>query len=99
MANNGEQWRTIYWRREWDSNPRYSFPHTRFPSVRLKPLGHLSGSPSLEGAGGFLQGSSWGASPIFAQPIDKYRLFRVAIAAPQTLPTVSMNPKPHRTDH
>ena len=22
------------WRREWDSNPRYSFPHTRFPSVR-----------------------------------------------------------------
>jgi hypothetical protein len=31
------------WRREWDSNPRYGFPHTRFPSVRLKPLGHLSG--------------------------------------------------------
>ena len=36
--------RTIWsdWRREWDSNPRYGFPHTRFPSVRLKPLGHLS---------------------------------------------------------
>jgi hypothetical protein len=32
----------ILWRREWDSNPRYGFPHTRFPSVRLKPLGHLS---------------------------------------------------------
>src|SRR5689334_13476437 len=31
-----------YWRREWDSNPRYGFPYTRFPSVRLKPLGHLS---------------------------------------------------------
>src|SRR5271165_3214320 len=30
------------WRREWDSNPRYGFPHTRFPSVRLKPLGHPS---------------------------------------------------------
>ena len=29
-------------RREWDSNPRWSFPHTRFPSVLLKPLGHLS---------------------------------------------------------
>src|SRR5690349_14090330 len=43
------------WRRESDSNPRYSFPHTRFPSVRLKPLGHLSGKPSLEAAGGFLQ--------------------------------------------
>src|SRR5437588_410838 len=38
------------WRREWDSNPRYGFPHTRFPSVRLKPLGHLSGCSSLEGA-------------------------------------------------
>jgi hypothetical protein len=32
----------LRWRREWDSNPRYGFPHTRFPSVRLKPLGHLS---------------------------------------------------------
>ena len=30
-------------RREWDSNPRWSHPHTRFPSVLLKPLGHLSG--------------------------------------------------------
>jgi hypothetical protein len=30
------------WRREWDSNPRYGFPYTRFPSVRLKPLGHPS---------------------------------------------------------
>ena len=30
------------WRRERDSNPRYGFPHTRFPSVRLQPLGHLS---------------------------------------------------------
>ena len=29
-------------RREWDSNPRWSYPHTRFPSVLLKPLGHLS---------------------------------------------------------
>ena len=34
------------WRREWDSNPRYAFTHTRFPSVRLKPLGHPSGSSS-----------------------------------------------------
>jgi hypothetical protein len=46
----GELPRTVGWRREWDSNPRYSFPHTRFPSVRLKPLGHLSEGPSLEGA-------------------------------------------------
>jgi hypothetical protein len=32
----------IKWRRGWDSNPRLSFPNTRFPSVLLKPLGHLS---------------------------------------------------------
>ena len=30
------------WRRGWDSNPRDSFPPTRFPSVRHRPLGHLS---------------------------------------------------------
>ena len=40
---------SVAWRREWDSNPRYGFPHTRFPSVRLKPLGHLSGGPLLKG--------------------------------------------------
>ena len=32
----------LKWRREWDSNPRYTCAYTRFPSVRLKPLGHLS---------------------------------------------------------
>jgi hypothetical protein len=30
------------WRRGRDSNPRYVLPHTRFPGVHLKPLGHLS---------------------------------------------------------
>jgi site-specific DNA recombinase len=40
------------WRRERDSNPRYAFTHTRFPSVRLKPLGHPSVPPrSLAGGG------------------------------------------------
>src|SRR6266545_3759540 len=34
--------RRAFWRREWDSNPRYGFPYTRFPSVRLQPLGHPS---------------------------------------------------------
>ena len=33
---------SVEWRRGWDSNPRLSFPNTRFPSVLLKPLGHLS---------------------------------------------------------
>src|ERR1700747_434219 len=37
----------IDWRRERDSNPRWSFPHTRFPSVLLQPLGHLSRLKSL----------------------------------------------------
>ena len=30
------------WRREGDSNPRGAFTPTRFPGVRLKPLGHPS---------------------------------------------------------
>src|ERR1700731_2303417 len=46
----------MIWRREWDSNPRYGFPHTRFPSVRLKPLGHLSGCLLLAGRGDFCKG-------------------------------------------
>src|SRR5690606_29946666 len=32
----------LKWRRERDSNPRYGFPYTRVPGVRLQPLGHLS---------------------------------------------------------
>src|SRR3954469_8941975 len=47
----------VSWRREWDSNPRYGFPHTRFPSVRLKPLGHLSGWPVLKGREDFCKGA------------------------------------------
>src|SRR5438105_11074887 len=40
-------------RREWDSNPRWSYPHTRFPSVLLKPLGHLSMSTLSRARGTF----------------------------------------------
>ena len=36
------------WRRERDSNPRNGFPFTRFPSVRLQPLGHLSSQYKLK---------------------------------------------------
>jgi hypothetical protein len=42
LMDVGGRLRTITWRREWDSNPRYGFPYTRFPSVRLQPLGHPS---------------------------------------------------------
>jgi site-specific DNA recombinase len=30
------------WRRGWDSNPRYGFPHTAFRVRRIRPLCHLS---------------------------------------------------------
>jgi hypothetical protein len=43
IAKNSNDFNEL-WRREWDSNPRYGFPYTRFPSVRLKPLGHPSGT-------------------------------------------------------
>jgi hypothetical protein len=39
----GERFWKRRWRREWDSNPRYGLPYTRFPSERLQPLGHPSG--------------------------------------------------------
>ncbi len=42
VCSAGEQFAWLGWRRERDSNPRYGFPQTRFPSVRLQPLGHLS---------------------------------------------------------
>ena len=31
-----------WWRRGWDSNPRYGYPHTAFRERHLQPLGHLS---------------------------------------------------------
>jgi hypothetical protein len=42
LSRAGFLWFAAGWRRGWDSNPRLSFPNTRFPSVLLKPLGHLS---------------------------------------------------------
>src|SRR5438477_6234376 len=47
FSSNPRQTKQESWRREWDSNPRYGFPYTRFPSVRLQPLGHLSHQPIL----------------------------------------------------
>src|SRR6202022_368193 len=38
------------WRRGRDSNPRYGFPHTHFPGVRLQPLGHPSALAYQNGA-------------------------------------------------
>src|SRR5688500_15318632 len=38
-------------RRGWDSNPRYPFRYTRFPGVRLQPLGHLSSEARAESVG------------------------------------------------
>ena len=41
-AASGVRSSVLNWRRGRDSNPRYGFPHTHFPGVRLQPLGHPS---------------------------------------------------------
>jgi hypothetical protein len=38
MHNSGRE----LWRRGWDSNPRYGFPHARFRGEYFQPLSHLS---------------------------------------------------------
>jgi site-specific DNA recombinase len=41
-ATGGVPTSVLNWRRGRDSNPRYGFPYTHFPGVRLQPLGHPS---------------------------------------------------------
>ncbi len=41
-AEKGERFRWGMWRRRWDSNPRWGFPHVGFQDRCLKPLGHSS---------------------------------------------------------
>ncbi len=41
-ATPGVRSSVLKWRRGRDSNPRYGFPYTHFPGVRLRPLGHPS---------------------------------------------------------
>ena len=48
---------TMLRRTGWDSNPRGQMP-TRFPVVRLKPLGHPSFKTGKIGAPGFEPGTS-----------------------------------------
>ena len=47
-------------------------PYTRFPSVRLKPLGHLSGAHLLPARAGFFKGKTprRGASRSLMRPPD-----------------------------
>ena len=35
---------SFFWRRGWDSNPRYRYRHDSFQDCSLQPLGHLSSS-------------------------------------------------------
>ena len=45
FGNKNTLWniiRHLLLRREWDSNPRYGCPYTRFPGVPVQPLLHLS---------------------------------------------------------
>src|SRR3954451_4634369 len=51
--------KTGKWRRERDSNPRWSCPHTRSPGVRLQPLGQPSKRPT-DGARRDSSGALWG---------------------------------------
>src|SRR3954452_3890269 len=62
------------WRREWDSNPRYGFPYTRFPSERLQPLGHPSGRASFEALEDALQA---GSGRTWHSPIRGFRTLRL----------------------
>ena len=41
------------WRRGWDSNPRYGFPHARFRGEYFKPLSHLSAAVAIHRNKGF----------------------------------------------
>ena len=45
LGFTGRPW-MLLWRREWDSNPRYSHPYSGFQDRRLRPLGHPSGTGS-----------------------------------------------------
>ena len=64
----------------WDSNPRDSCPPTRFPSVRLRPLGH----PSSAFAARQESWTQWSASRSDRAPFDR-RTVIAAGAAEQVL--------------
>ena len=76
------------WRRERDSNPRYGYPHTRFPSVRLQPLGHPSAAADNAEAGRMTQAF---AAPNFssarwlfpARSRGLFPRFRACVTLPQ----------------
>src|SRR3954447_13704532 len=39
----------LAWRWRWDLNPRWSYPHTRFRGVLLRPLGHATAAEATRG--------------------------------------------------
>ena len=55
----------VAWRREWDSNPRWTCAHAGFQDRCLKPLGHPSGARLLARFG---QGNKDGNKDRIAQP-------------------------------
>jgi hypothetical protein len=46
MRANSQKTRRKFWRRGWDSNPRYGFPYARFRGEYFQPLSHLSAAIS-----------------------------------------------------
>ncbi len=60
-ATPGVRSSVLMWRRERDSNPRYGFPYTHFPGVRLQPLGHPSAGVQRHIAFALSGATSWSA--------------------------------------
>src|ERR1700687_1681394 len=54
----------IYWRKGWDSNPRYPCRHAGFQDRCLKPLGHPSHGPPHEGTRRGLQAIAQAGDPV-----------------------------------
>src|ERR1019366_7534722 len=83
IPNNDEQGRTIYWRKGWDSNPRYPCRHAGFQDRCLKPLGHPSKPIESSSYLGDARGRRWPLLPL-CQPTLLVGLFMAACSASST---------------
>jgi hypothetical protein len=72
-----------FWRRERDSNPRYGFPYTHFPGVRLQPLGHLSVAPVMAARAGFCK-PTVSSNRNFPQCLERFTIFSNVLNRPKT---------------
>ena len=80
------------WRRGWDSNPRLSFPNTRFRGGLFRPLRHLSGGGSLANAPQFINCQG----PRQAQYQPRCRWARITCALQKSSASLRRIPPPKR---